>query len=522
METLDQQQHTTPDEADHPAEIPGELVDTDPASQPLTEPAGDTDSSDRAEPVVGSEEVQEDLAPNRWMYVAQSGDTLAAVARRFSLYPGEIRVNRDSNATGLLTPGELLVMPVTGSEVPVETQADPGWLLPDSEIVYGPSARDFDTAGYLKKTSGTLKDYQEWLESTGWNTAAQVIERVALENSINPRILLTILEWECGCVVQKPMGDARAKLLESGYVLGVEDFHRKSLYGQLSWASRSLAEGYYAWRVGKTIPAGRFNNLLEAQLPASSNAGTAALVTYFTRLAESRSDGNQPPDIDSWLNALDSQAGFTRLHTEMFGDPWERDRLSGNLLPGGLIQPALILPFESDWTWSLTSGPHPAWEDAGALSALDFAPATDRSGCEPSPAWILAAADGLVVRAGNGLVIQDLDDDGYEGTGWVLVYMHVYSNERVQTGIFLRTGEPLGHPSCEGGPATGTHLHFARKYNGEWIAADGPVPFVLDGWVAKNGAKAYEGSLVRDDQVVLANVFGPATSWIRRTEADSP
>ena len=43
----------------------------------------------------------------------------------------------------------------------------------------------------------------------------------------------------------------------------------------------------------------------------------------------------------------------------------------------------------------------------------------------------------------------------------------------------VETDDRIGHASCEGGVSTGTHLHFARKYNGEWVLADGPLPFVL-------------------------------------------
>ena len=40
----------------------------------------------------------------------------------------------------------------------------------------------------------------------------------------------------------------------------------------------------------------------------------------------------------------------------------------------------------------------------------------------------------------------------------------------------VQAGDPLGHPSCEGGNVTGTHVHLARKFNGEWIGAGGRMP----------------------------------------------
>ncbi len=73
-----------------------------------------------------------------------------------------------------------------------------------------------------------------------------------------------------------------------------------------------------------------------------------------------------------------------------------------------------------------------------------------------------------MVRSQRGAVALDLDGDGDEGTGWVLLY-HWRSEERVAVSTWVEADAPLGHPSCEGGVSTGTHLHIARKYNGEWI-----------------------------------------------------
>ncbi|HRT92694.1 MAG TPA: hypothetical protein P5516_09465, partial [Anaerolineaceae bacterium] len=70
------------------------------------------------------------------------------------------------------------------------------------------------------------------------------------------------------------------------------------------------------------------------------------------------------------------------------------------------------------------------------------------------------------------------------------------------------------HPSCEGGSATGTHVHIARKYNGEWIEADSVVPFNLEGWVAKNGTVPYQGSLSNFGRVITASDKGLANSYI--------
>ncbi len=110
----------------------------------------------------------------------------------------------------------------------------------------------------------------------------------------------------------------------------------------------------------------------------------------------------------------------------------------------------------------------------------------------------------MITRAANGEVIQDLDGDGYEQTGWVILYMHIETRDRVVPGTYLFTGDRVGHPSCEGGIANGTHVHLARRYNGEWIAADGNLPFNLSGWISSGTGTEYDGYLTRGSQQVEA------------------
>jgi hypothetical protein len=61
-------------------------------------------------------------------------------------------------------------------------------------------------------------------------------------------------------------------------------------------------------------------------------------------------------------------------------------------------------------------------------------------------------------------------------------------------------------------------VHIARKYNGEWIAADGPLPFSLSGWEVEAGQKSYQGQLIKDGRVISANPGGPSSSVITRED----
>ena len=114
------------------------------------------------------------------------------------------------------------------------------------------------------------------------------------------------------------------------------------------------------------------------------------------------------------------------------------------------------------------------------------------------------------------MVAIDLDSDGHEGTGWVLVYLHLSEPENISTGSQVVVDERLGHPSCERGNSTGTHVHVARKYNGEWMPAGEVVPFILSGWEVIPGDRSYQGELRKGDQSISANPGGPSSSIIIR------
>jgi len=434
-----------------------------------------------------------------FLYKTQAGDTLPVVAVRFGVQPSEITSPAPIPATALLNPGQLLIIPRR-----LANTTSSQHLMPDSEVVFSPSAVDFDITAFAQQAGGYLSSYNEYLASTGWTSAADVIARVAIENSINPRLLLALLEYQSSWVYGQP-----TDLAQTDYPMGKVDLKYKGLYHQLTWALNQLSIGYYDWREGRLTEI-HFSDGVTARLAPDLNAGTAALQYFFAQLYDSQ----------GWLNALDPQMGLPALHERMFGNPWVRALTVEPLYPPDLAQPHLILPFMYNQIWGYTGGPHGAWERDGARAAIDFAPGSLESGCVESDAWALAAAAGLVVRSWNGIVVLDLDGDGREQTGWVLIYLHIAKDGRIPKGEWVEVGDPIGHPSCEGGFSTGTHIHFARKYNGEWIAADGPLPFVLSGWTVHAGKNPYEGTLTRDGVTIPASQLGTFGSRIIRHRDD--
>jgi murein DD-endopeptidase MepM/ murein hydrolase activator NlpD len=204
------------------------------------------------------------------------------------------------------------------------------------------------------------------------------------------------------------------------------------------------------------------------------------------------------------------ESGLYAVYNNFFGFPY--DLAVEPLLPEGLSQPVMQMPFETGQFWSFTGGPHAGWGAGSAWAALDFAPPGDGQGCVQSDAWVTSVADGVIVRSANGAVVLDLDGDGLEQTGWTILFMHIETRDRVAVGTQVKTGDRIGHPSCEGGISSGTHFHIARRYNGEWIPADGDLPFNLDGWISHGTGVEYDGTLTRNGQVVEA--------WDRRVDAN--
>ena len=278
-----------------------------------------------------------------------------------------------------------------------------------------------------------------------------------------------------------------------------------TLYQPMRLVVQDLLTGYYGWRAGNlsqlTFPDG-----MTLSIAPDLNAGSVALQYFFSRHL----------NYNDWQMAIDPDTGFPALYESMFGDPWERAK---PLFPPNLIQPTFTLPFEVGAPWNFTYGPHPAWEAESTLGALDFAP-SGVSGCGVSSAWVVAISSGQIVRSESSYVVLDQNPDGLEQTGWVVIYQHISAKDRIPAGTFVEAGTHIGHPSCEGGTANGTHVHIARKYNGEWVAASGPLPFVLSGWTAHAGYLPGEGTLTKAEKVITASPVSEGFSKIIRQSGE--
>lgn len=424
-------------------------------------------------------------------YYAQSGDTLKSVAAHFNTTVKEIL---DANpelpkTVTTFTPRALIKVPIYYEAL----WGNAYQIIPDSLFVNGPAQIGFDTREYVNSQPGWLKDYSA-LAGDETRKGGDLIDYVAKVYSISPRLLLAIAEFQAGALTESILDPEKET-----YPLGYADPYHKGLYLQLVWAANTLNNGYYGWRSGILDTITRLNGTIEHPDPWQ-NAATVALQNYFSLLLP----------IDQYTHAIYSD-GMAKTYSELFGNPWEN--VIDNI-PGQLEQPAFVLPFAPGKTWTYTGGPHAAWGNGEPLAALDFAPATGVGGCVDTIEYAVAVAGGQVVRSEGAIAMLDLDQDGDERTGWVIMYLHLAARDKVRPGVLVKTGDPLGHPSCEGGSATGTHVHIARKYNGEWIEAEGALAFNLEGWSAGNGLESYEGTLKKFGRTVRASTIADPESQI--------
>jgi LasA protease len=431
-------------------------------------------------------------------YVAQSGDTVPALAAHFNTTSGEIM------AANPIIPADATTMPPgLPMKIPIYFRSlwgTPFHILPDSAFVNGPAQIGFSPSAYVATHPGWLKTDSEYVPAASRDlTGAETVDYVATNWSISPRLLLAILEYKSGALSQ---GRKPSKT----YILDFEQriYARASNlnYLQLIWAANTLNNGYYGWRTGTLTEFTEPDGTIIRPDPWQ-NAATVAVEYFFSRTSSGA-------DYDAAV----SPSGLAKTYEILFGRPVEG---GDSLLPGSLQQPAFTLPFQRQQTWTYTGGPHTGWGSGQPYPAVDFAPPCDGPGCgslDPRN-YVVAMAGGLVARSGPDGVMLDLDGDGDERTGWNIFYLHLAGEGRVALGHELKVGDYMGYPSSEGGEATGTHIHIARKYNGEWIPAGGPMAFNMDGWVVQEGSAPYLGTLTRNGVVVVACACSNLYSEVR-------
>ncbi|MCU0512112.1 MAG: LysM peptidoglycan-binding domain-containing protein [Anaerolineae bacterium] len=437
-------------------------------------------------------------------HVVQAGDTLSRIAQQYGLSMEALMQANALTNPDVLFVGQVLTLPQTPA------QLSPGFkIIPDSRLVRGPGSREFDIAGFIAAQPGyiiTATDVVTTRLANGAGfdlalTAAQVVERVALEYSVDPRLLLALLEYRAGWL-SNPQPDGTRPTHPLIAPENSLDFDRSGLYKQLAWAANELNRGYYGWK-SRGLQVIELVDGTRLSFAPGLNAGSISVQYLLSRFNT----------LPAWQMDV-SADGLYRTYLAYFGDPFVN--AVEPLVPITIEQPPLTLPFAAGEIWYYTGGPHGGWGAGSAWAAVDFAPPDDitavASMCYTSQYAVRALAPGVIARSGDGAVLLDIDGDGDEATGWTILYLHLAN--LIPAGQRVLTGDIVGQAACAGGFSTATHIHVGRRFNGEWLPADCQQcrpgherpPFVMSGWqVTGLAGQEYQGFLQSAAGTVIAD-----------------
>ncbi len=443
-------------------------------------------------------------------YVVQPGDTVFAIAAANGVSMDTLLASNNVPNPDNLYVGQVLHLPD-----PPSAEGSNFKIVPDSRLVRAPGSSAFDVEAFVNGQPGYLRMATDMVDDD-LLTGAQVVERVGLEFSVDPRLLLALLEYKSH-LLSNPNPSDDQKTLALGAPAYASGILRSGLYRQLAYGADQLNYGYYGWKL-RGLSQIEFTDNTRILFAGDVNPGTVG-VQYFLSLGSSYADWQQAVSAD----------GLYRTYVAYFGDPFLG--AVEPLLPPDLQQPMLVFPFPKGQMWYFTGGPHGGYGDGSAWSAIDFAPPDDitqvTSACYVSDNFGTAVGAGVIARIAEGTVILDLDGDGDESTGWSILYLHMASRDRVTVGTVVQAGDRIGRPSCEGGVSNGTHMHIARRYNGEWLPVtcdeclpgNYPPSFVMSGWTVYGvpGQESQGGLLKRGEAERLAeqgrNVSENQVTW---------
>ena len=354
-------------------------------------------------------------------------------------------------------------------------------LLADGQFVWGPNVGDFDVRAFLIERDSPLADYSGSVVSWAGYT------------SVNPQVLLTLLELRHGLVTAIPPGADRAQV--DGWAEQDSMDLASAFYDFLyTWGSRRPQ--------GEREPSGSPVVALAdggaVEISRQTNAGTYAIAAALAKTGEQA----------TWSAQISPAGGgsFAAVFDSFFPDT---DRLedSNQINPADLPPDDFFqLPFPLGATWSF-NGPH-NWNggsDPPPYSSMDFSSTWPHD--PPFPLHHAVAAAG-----GTGTILSPnpffSDQPCWvridHGGGWTSSYYHMRNlGPPGDLGSLARNGAlgTIGEEICNGGYASGAHVHFSLLYDGAYVDLEG---IKLSGWTVHVGPTPYtSGSLERDGQTLL-------------------
>ena len=314
-------------------------------------------------------------------------------------------------------------------------------------------------------------------------SVAEIIAGQAYLYSLNPKLILALLEYEQGLLsTPNPSDDQLAWALN----YHGEDEKWQGLYNQIRWVTRELRRGSrdYMYATELEFKPETVRNAdgeaaqrpVKGPIPAGLNPASYALIRT---LAQTRT----PQEMEQLVR----DGSFVSTYTQLFEDP--RTPLADLPAPAApflrspLPKPIYVTSFfDHEYPYLTPNGSLVSWlgrrEDAISYDGHD---GWDYGLRPPDP--ILAAAAGTVLWVGNS------DDGCYtpargvvidHGNGYRTLYWHL-SEISVELGQAVAAGEQIGIVGSSG-CAFGPHLHFQTQYLGRNVDPYGWCSGDADPW----------------------------------------
>lgn len=356
--------------------------------------------------------------------------------------------------------------------------AEQDMVLADGQFVYGPNVGDFNLKAYLEGSAPHLAKYADDLYGR------------AEYYSVNPKVYLTLLEVHSHLISQP-----NVSAVENPFDLNTDGF-----MAQIDTISNKMTAAYYLHLYNySALPASERNlqpfitpTGATINAPAETNAGTyailAGLAATNTQNISTILDNNQPD-------------GFYQTYQRLFAGDDPLDATNHISIPGEIGAAAapdnlLQLPFLRGLAWKF-GGVHDTSGCSGLgangcqftdASAIDFYPIGSTWGIDTSQMWVVAAGAGTPTRVSN-CYYKIMHSDGWETAYYHLENTQTYSgtvNQNDKIGVIANTE---AEATCNGGAASGPHVHFWLRHNGANVAINGTL---LAGWSVHSGRWSYD------------------------------
>jgi LasA protease len=180
--------------------------------------------------------------PGPVTYTVQPGDFLGQIAQSYGITVEELAAENNLDPIyAIIYPGDILIVPIAPEAAPqmaqvnvVSASSDYFKIIPDSELVYSPLGTLLNIEAFVRQQGGYLAYYNQDVDGEILS-GAQIVRRIAQNYSVNPRLLLAILEYRSQWVTNP---NPAPSTLETP--IGFIDNTRVGLYRQLAWTADKL------------------------------------------------------------------------------------------------------------------------------------------------------------------------------------------------------------------------------------------------------------------------------------------